>query len=291
MKILYVTNYEKISNISGGFLNDYLNDLLFFGLTEILGENVIDSTPILPLYQECKDKIHKSRFWGGMTAFWLLEKDIADRSNIREKIKHQFYDYIIYGSIKRCRDYYDLVEKCYPNEKVILVDGDDDTKIDPLRQKHKYFKRELLNETENVFPISFSFPTFKMANPVKIKQRYLATCVPGKPETYIFEDEVEYYKDYQSSFFGITKKKAGWDCMRHYEILGNYCVPYFEDIESCPKECLHNFPKELLLEANKLRKNFDTGKYFDILDELYIYTANNLTTKHVAQKFLEKIVL
>ena len=31
------------------------------------------------------------------------------------------------------------------------------------------------------------------------------------------------------SYFGSTKKKAGWDCMRHYEIVASGAVPFFDE--------------------------------------------------------------
>ena len=83
-------------------------------------------------------------------------------------------------------------------------------------------------------------------------------------------------------------KKAGWECMRHYEILGNYCMPYFIGLEDCPQKTLANFPKELLLEGRELANNFDTQNYFLILDELFQYTKDNLTTKQLAQYVIEK---
>ena len=49
MNILYITNYIDIAKASGGFINDYQNDLLFFGLRELFGDKVVDSTPILSL--------------------------------------------------------------------------------------------------------------------------------------------------------------------------------------------------------------------------------------------------
>jgi hypothetical protein len=84
-------------------------------------------------------------------------------------------------------------------------------------------------------------------------------------------------------------KKAGWDCMRHYEILGNYCIPYFIGLEDCPKNTLANLPKELLLEGRELANNFDSQKYFIILDEIFNYTKENLTTKNIANYILTKI--
>jgi len=82
-------------------------------------------------------------------------------------------------------------------------------------------------------------------------------------------------------------KKAGWDCMRHYEILGNYCLPYFVDLENCPKDTLSHFPKELLLEARNLAFNFNEDKYYNILDEVFEYTKNNLTTKNLAKYIID----
>ena len=91
MKILYVTDHRQIARASGGFISDYLNDLTFFGLKELYGDDVIDSTPIISLYKEYKNKFDHRHLWGGMTAFWLLDKDEAHhkglRNNIEEKIK------------------------------------------------------------------------------------------------------------------------------------------------------------------------------------------------------------
>ena len=36
------------------------------------------------------------------------------------------------------------------------------------------------------------------------------------------------------SRFGVTTKKSGWDCMRHYELAASGCVPCFRDLEEKP---------------------------------------------------------
>jgi hypothetical protein len=290
MKILYITNHIDIANASGGFINDYQNDLVFYGLRELFGDNVVDSTQIISLYKEYENQIPKQHLWGGMTTFWLIEENNIDRSNIEEKIKDRYYDLIIYGAIKRCKQYYDLVSKYYPPNKVILIDGNDEFELDPLYTKHLYFKRELQESHPNLLPITFGIPTCKLAEPNKNKTQEYATCIPGQPETYIFKSEQLYYEDYQKSYYGITMKKAGWDCMRHYEILGNYCMPYFVGLEDCPKDTLVNLPKELLFEGRELVNNFDEQKYFNILDEIFNHTKNNLTTKQLAKYILEKII-
>jgi len=289
MKILYVTNHMDIARASGGFINDYQNDLLFYGLRELYGDDVVDSTQILSLYKEYEGKIHPQHLWGGMTSFWLIGDNNIDRSNIEEKIKDKYYDLIIYGAIKRCKNYYDLVSKVYPADKIILIDGNDEAELDPLYTKHLYFKRELQNNHPNLLPITFAFPTDKLSQPNKNKTQEYATCIPEQPETYIFKEEKPYYEDYQKSYYGVTMKKAGWDCMRHYEILGNYCMPYFIGLEDCPKDTLANFPKELLLEARELAFSFDNQKYFNILDEVFEHTKNNLTTKSLAKYIINKL--
>lgn len=288
MKILYITNHVDIARASGGFINDYQNDLVFYGLRELFGDDVVDSTQIISLYKEYENQIHPQHLWGGMTTFWLIGDNNIDRTNIEEKIKDRYYDLIIYGAIRRCNNYYDLVSKHYPPNKVILIDGNDESDLNPLYEKHLYFKRELVIDHPNLLPITFGIPTPKLTVPNKNKIQEYATCIPGQPETYIFKSEQPYYEDYQKSFYGVTMKKAGWDCMRHYEILGNYCMPYFIGLEDCPKNTLANLSKELLLEGRELANNFDTQKYFLILDELFDYTKNNLTTKNIANYILSK---
>ena len=289
MKILYITDYNDIAKASGGFVNDYQNDLVFYGLRELFGDDVVDSTQIVSLYKEYENRIPPKHLWGKMTTFWLIEENNIDRTNIEEKIKDKFYDLIIYGSIKRCKQYYDLVSKVYPPNKIILIDGNDEPELDPLYEKHLYFKRELTINQSNLIPITFGIPTCKLTNINKNKTQEYATCIPGYPETYVFNDEKSYYEDYQKSYYGVTMKKAGWDCMRHYEILGNYCLPYFIGLEECPENTLVNLPKDLLLEGRELANNFDEQKYFIILDELFNYTKNNLTTKNIANYILDKI--
>lgn len=289
MNILYVTNHVKIAQSSGGFISDYQNDLVFYGLRELYGDSVVDSTQIISLYKEYEGRIPQRHLWGAMTTFWLIGDNNIDRTNIEQKIKDQFYDLIIYGSIKRCKDYYDLVSKHYPADKIILIDGNDESELDPLHKKHLYFKRELVNEHPNLKPITFAIPTPKLSQPNKNKTQEYATCIPGQPETYVFKEEQPYYEDYQKSYYGVTMKKAGWDCMRHYEILGNYCMPYFTDLEDCPKDTLSSFPKELLLEAKKLANNFNQEKYYTLLDKVFEHTKQHLTTKSLAKYILSHV--
>ena len=63
------------------------------------------------------------------------------------------------------------------------------------------------------------------------------TGVPGSSGNYAFSSEIVYYRDLQASRFGITTRRAGWDCLRHYEIAANGCVPCFRNLRDKPATC------------------------------------------------------
>lgn len=147
-------------------------------------------------------------------------------------------------------------------------------------------------------PIQFSISERKMVQEIPKKEKDFAFIIPGQLNTYIYDDESEYYSDYQNSYFAVTCKKAGWDCLRHYEILANGCIPYFIDLEECPENTMVLFPKKLILEAMNLEgvsylnidhQKFNKKRYFEILNELMDYTRKNLTTKKIAQYILNSI--
>ena len=141
-------------------------------------------------------------------------------------------------------------------------------------------------------PISFAIAEEYVKTEVPHKTKLMGTVIPFNNSTYIFKTQDDYFNDYATSLFGKTCKKAGWDCMRHYEILANGCIPYFHDLPDCPPNTMHDFPRELVLNAMKLH---DTHPELDINDEQYQlciqqlleYTRNNLTTVKQAQRILD----
>ena len=46
-------------------------------------------------------------------------------------------------------------------------------------------------------------------------------------EHYAYHDEAAYYAQYAGSFFAVTRAKAGFDSLRHYEILARGTMPFF----------------------------------------------------------------
>ena len=78
--------------------------------------------------------------------------------------------------------------------------------------------------------------------------------------------------------------------MRHYEMLGNGCIPYFLNIEKCPAHTMAHFPKSLCEEINsnvEHLKNDDLYNKFIDKFESHFLTYN--TTEALAKYFINKI--
>ena len=132
---------------------------------------------------------------------------------------------------------------------------------------HDYFKRELnwrtlryrwfksineknlnrLIEKSAFVPINFAIPDEKILHQtpcVKTKD-FMSHVVDddliGKSQmalhavTYLTVKRL--FSDIQTSRFGITTKKGGWDCLRHYEIAANGAVPCFKNLDLKPRFC------------------------------------------------------
>jgi hypothetical protein len=150
----------------------------------------------------------------------------------------------------------------------------------------------------NIYPIQFSISETKIVQDMPEKNLDFATLIPGDVRTYIYTEEEEYYKDYQRSFFALTCKKGGWDCLRHYEILANGCIPYFVDLDQCDPNTMIFLPKDLILEAMHLdgvdylkidHTKLNKEKYYEILNKLLEYTRTHLTGKNIGKYLLETI--
>jgi hypothetical protein len=90
--------------------------------------------------------------------------------------------------------------------------------------------------------IAFSIPEEKIvaAAPAKTKDWPLHVVDPevakqvGGRTRYTFDDEAAYRADLASARFGVTTKRAGWDCLRHYEIAASGAVPCFRALHRKP---------------------------------------------------------
>ena len=182
------------------------------------------------------------------------------------------FDLVVYSSVTRrshslqqkhpdfSADFIEIVKEYYPKEKIIVFDGEDTTALlEPIVPHVTYYKRELLPQDANrAFPVAFSFPEYWRMDPEyfeKNKKTILAHNDPRDRSTYIYQVEKKYYRQYSRSLFAFTMKKAGWDCMRHYEILGSGIVPYFFEIENKPTTIMCDWPIHLQLYANRFCEN------------------------------------
>tara|TARA_Y100000768_G_C23931691_1_gene660428 strand:- start:833 stop:1330 length:498 start_codon:yes stop_codon:yes gene_type:complete len=156
---------------------------------------------------------------------------------------------------------------------------------------------------KNLREISFSFPESKMVNPESLKKTKLfmnhivdeevQSKVNEASSGYIFDTEEAYYSDIQISKYGITTKRSGWDCLRHYEIAANGSVICFKDLNLKPQRCA---PHDLVPGQNCLSyssyddlkaqiESIDEEKYQKILKGSYKWIQSK-TSKKVTKKML-----
>jgi hypothetical protein len=175
---------------------------------------------------------------------------------IRDGIAARQYDAVLYTSIWRCNDYLADVLQRYRRSEIIALDGEDLTSVANVAVRTTYFKRELIEPyTKTCLPIAFAYPSY-FSPPLDWREpdrtQLLAPCVPGYTKSYVFKTEEAYFRQYSKSIFALTVKKAGWDCMRHYEILKAGSIPFFPDIIEKPNETMSEYPIGLQTEANCL---------------------------------------
>lgn len=311
MKILFISVGNKV---------DYQCDCLFHGL------NCLDDVILYTLndyWYMYKGNSYEALLgqWG--RGFTICNRIDCDKRHIHrleeaiENIEAHFYDVVIYGSVFRYDVLLSHVLQNYKKEQIIFIDGEDldfgvtyqkrmkgllkqpifhraiRDKAFNYANKGLFFKRELREiDRKNFYPIAFAMPEENIITDVCTKEVYLATIIPGKKETYIYDNEEDYYHGYQVAYYGLTSKKSGWDCLRHYEIMANGCIPYFPDIAKCPSTTMYNFPKDIILETNRLyvKENLNRQLYTFYCKELLEYTREVLSTRKMAQYVLSFII-
>jgi len=115
--------------------------------------------------------------------------------------------------------------------------------------------------TDSIFPLPYCIPdecvvsaSASASSPPK-KQSIWATHYISQTgeHNYNFNhfQENEYNEMYRLSYFGKTERRGGWDCLRHYEIMANGCIPVFPSLEECPADTMISFPKKLVIDASR----------------------------------------
>jgi hypothetical protein len=314
MKILFIGN--------NAVLPDYLHDSVFHGLRELGGDSIIDANKLWYLYKDANlfndenfENIRKSLHGWGYTYGGNLENLNIDRTNINEKIQSLYFDLIIFGICRgdpknNEKAIYDrdallqIALETYPSSKLIFLDGSDgqDIKRNDLLDKGLYFKRE---NTGIGYPIWFAIPKQKF-NFDYSKNKLFSNNIPAhNRKNYVHLTEASYYSDYGESFFALTCKKGGWDCMRHYEIMSQGTLPYFVDIDNAPKETMplisRSFCKEVRdlidiqynlwegIDLKILSEIKDLNKYKNLMDLMISQVKDLYNTETLAKYIIDTV--
>ena len=293
LKVLFINSFAQ---------PDYLSNMIYIGLAA--KQDVELYTYAMPFHLIKgigwdNGFVNNSKWEGvvkvpGFTVCGKVSKGpiIDYPQDIKVKILDKYYDKIIFSNIWKDQTFLNEVIRSYNKKDIIFIDGDDHELIlESVVGKGTYFKRELYSDRTDIKPISMAVPDDIIIpfNPIN-KTQLFGTVYPGRPETYIFKSENSYYFDYYKSYYGVTFKKGGWDCLRHYEILANKCIPYFIDLDKCPKNTLFNWPKKFILQTNEYAKSCTVPvEYESLLQELCSYVKQNMTTSVLAKYVIETV--
>ena len=265
LRILFLTNDRE----------DYLADGLLHGLRQLPGLEVVDYPRKECMYEggrQCKVAPEFGVRGGGFSLYGVLTEPQGgiDRSFIWQRLAAGWFDAVLIGNVWRQWGFLLQWRELFAAQPLLLLDGDDDQRLYPrsgtrLRQfgigtglsnllqqpTTHIFKRELTNRSRkwglglNIHPLAFSIPesliSLKLPNksqlfPSHIVDRDLSNKL-GASANYVFADEQSYRSDLASSRFGITTRRAGWDCLRHYEIAAAGAVICFRDLAQKPVGC------------------------------------------------------
>lgn len=121
------------------------------------------------------------------------------------------------------------------------------TAPEPLGEDPWTLSREC-HERHGVWPLSFSYP----GRPLPIvddPENLVSPITPGLP--YSFTSEAEYLATYANAYWGLTHRKAGWDCFRHLEIMASGALPWMLDAAEIPRYSMVHYPKAAMAAASK----------------------------------------
>ncbi|HEV2694090.1 MAG TPA: hypothetical protein VG347_14435 [Verrucomicrobiae bacterium] len=275
-------------------LYDYMGDPLLAGLRAVYGADCVDWPRKPMMYGD-----FPSVYGRGFTVW---SEPIADLPAAARKLKDDF-DLVIYGCYRRQMpiDWRALVPNRDKAPRVAYVDGYDDTFVYP--DPRPYFKRELKAPEPGVFPSGLCIPD-RMVRPLNVegKTQLHQTHVQDTEFTsetgYKFTEEKEYYDDLARSFFGITMRKGGWDCMRHYEILAAGTVVMFKNLDEKPDSCAPRCPhfinyttkQDFMEKANRLVVDGKpTEEYRRILQKQREWLLSYGTATAHAREFMSQV--
>lgn len=265
LRILFLTDDRE----------DYLADGLLHGLRQLPGVELIDYPRKECMYEggrHCRVAPEFGVRGGGFSLYGLLKEPEGgiDRSFIWQRLAAGWFSAVLVSNVWRQWGLLLQWRELLATQSLLLLDGDDDQRLYPrsgtrVRQfgigtgltnllqlpNTHMFKRELTNRRRklglglNVHPLAFSIPESLISQQLPNKSQLFPSHIVdqdlsnklGANANYVFADEQSYRSDLASSRFGITTRRAGWDCLRHYEIAAAGAVICFRDLEQKPVSC------------------------------------------------------
>jgi len=265
LRILFLTDDRE----------DYLADGLLHGLRELPSVELVDYPRKECMYEGGRKSSVAPEFavrGGGFSLYGLLheQEDAIDRSQIYRRLEAGWFDAVVLSNLWRQWGLLMQWRELLARQPLLLLDGDDDERLYPrsgtrFRQfgfanglnvllqaadTHLY-KRELTRSSKpwglrlQVHPLSFSIPAAVIFDSVPAKTQMFQTHIvdselleltAGSKE-HFFVDESAYRSDLGAARFGITTRRAGWDCLRHYEIAASGTIPCFRNLNNKPPKC------------------------------------------------------
>lgn len=304
---------------------DLLEVSLFHGLRSILGENFVDYPKKKIMYHDFSDTQKHTLHGRG---FSYLTHPVMDLTDKQRNLQVGF-DVTLYGDGHMYGEGRIFEIEKYSNNNVWVIDGHDLHGHAPRKILHngdevigvqykKCFKRELVEDNQElVYPTGFGIPVHRIRsisfnNKKQLFQKTapdnsmfnMVTDVGGGFSHHRFQSEEDYYNDIQQSWFGLTCKKGGWDCMRHYEIIAAGTVLLFRDYDKkhslCSPQklpCLsYSSKEELETIMNRLViNNTPTEEYIYWLHEqrkwLYSYGTTEARALNIVKVLREHLKL
>ena len=168
-------------------------------------------------------------------------------------------------------------------------------------QLRRLFRRELLKPE----PCSFSIPAQWIRTPDPIRKTKLlprhivdvevrSNHLDDSQSGYAFSCQQDYFNDLAQARFGITTKRAGWDCLRHYEIAAAGTVLCFRDLEKKPSHCApHGLDAGNCLvytsaaDLNLQIQTMGSDRYTNLLAASHAWVQQH-TTVHAAARLLQE---
>ena len=254
---------------------DYLADGVLHGLRQLPHLEVLDWPRKDCLYEggrACRVAPQFAVRGGGFSLYGLLQEPPGgiDRSQIWRRLEGGWFEAVVLSNVWRQWGLLLQWRELLARLPLLLLDGDDDERLYPrsgtrLRQfglgtglsrllqapTTHMFKREFTPRSRawglrlQLHPLGFSIPEVAIVASVPSKTQIFPSHIVdgelrvrvGGSASYAFADEAAYRADLGTSRFGITTRRAGWDCLRHYEIAASGTIPCFRDLQRKPSRC------------------------------------------------------